>query len=177
MSSCSVGAAAPPAAMELASAVPDQLRQHESVVVLGVAGGVHDRQRSLTRAAAQPLDLLAVCGELVAVARAELREALGHVVKPLAQLVAGRQLARPFVQLGAFAGDAARPDVVDQHPVAVAGVRVLVGALDAHVDRHGYAPGYVTTRPHRLLVAQMPRRRHSSWTIWEWSTNRLTSGP
>ena len=35
----------------------------------------------------------------------------------------------------------------------------------------------VRTRPHRLLVPQMPERRHSSWTIWLWSTNRFTSAP
>src|SRR5512139_4131330 len=38
-------------------------------------------------------------------------------------------------------------------------------------------PLYVTTRPHVLFVPQIPDRRHSSWTIWEWSTKRLTSGP
>src|SRR4051812_3298813 len=124
-----------------ASAIPDELCQHDRVVVLGVAGGVDDGDRPLLRAAAQVLDVLTACRELVAVARAELREALGNMVEPFAQLVAGRQLARPLVQVCALARDATRPDVVDQHPVAVAGVRVVVGALGAHVDGHRYCPG------------------------------------
>src|SRR4030067_61102 len=32
-------------------------------------------------------------------------------------------------------------------------------------------------RPHVLFVPQMPERRASSWTTWEWSTKRFTSGP
>lgn len=86
-------------------------------------------------------------GKLVAIAGAELRKALGNVVKPPAQLVAWRQLARPPVEVGA----------------------------SLHMITH--SPWYVTTRPHRLLVPHRPRRKHSSCTICEWSTNRLTSGP
>src|SRR5437667_5927268 len=41
----------------------------------------------------------------------------------------------------------------------------------------GSQPLYVKTRPHKLLVPQMPERRHSSCTISLWSTKRLTSGP
>src|SRR3989442_1889896 len=32
-----------------------------------------------------------------------------------------------------------------------------------------------TTFPHRSAVPQIPARKHSSWTIWLWSTNRLRS--
>lgn len=35
----------------------------------------------------------------------------------------------------------------------------------------------VTTLPQRLEVPQVPERRHSSCTIWLWSTKRFTSGP
>ena len=38
-------------------------------------------------------------------------------------------------------------------------------------------PLYVTIRPNRLLVPQVPERSDSSCTIWLWSTKRLTSGP
>jgi hypothetical protein len=41
----------------------------------------------------------------------------------------------------------------------------------------GSQPLYVKTRPHKLFVPQMPERKHSSCTIWLWSTKRLTSGP
>ncbi len=36
---------------------------------------------------------------------------------------------------------------------------------------------YVTIRPQVLFVPQIPERRASSWTTWEWSTKRFTSGP
>src|SRR4030067_259145 len=32
-------------------------------------------------------------------------------------------------------------------------------------------------RPHVLFVPHMPERKASSWTTWEWSTKRFTSGP
>src|SRR5436305_7388097 len=127
--------------LRVSSTIADQLRENDSVVVLGVAGGVDDRERATPRAAAQLLDLFAVRRELVAVARAELREPLGHVVEPLAQLVAGRQLARPRVQAGTRLRESARPDMVDQHAVPVTGVGLVIDALCANVDRHRYSPG------------------------------------
>jgi hypothetical protein len=80
--------------------------------VLLVAGGVHDRHRPLLRAGAQLVDLVRTVGELGAVTTAELVKPLRNMVKPLAQLIAGRELARPLVQPRAFSGDAAGPDVV-----------------------------------------------------------------
>jgi hypothetical protein len=52
-------------------------------------------------------------GELLAITRAKLVEAFGNVIEPAADLVAGRQLTRPFIQAGALARDPRRPDMVD----------------------------------------------------------------
>src|ERR1700704_5163873 len=35
-----------------------------------------------------------------------------------------------------------------------------------NLQLHAAQPLYVRIRPHKLLVPQMPERRHSSWTIW-----------
>src|ERR1035437_687570 len=119
-----------------ASAIAHQLSDDDSVVVLLVAGGVHDRYRPLLRAGAQLVDLVRTVGKLGAVTTAELVKPLRNMVKPLAQHIAGRQLARPLVQPRAFSGDAAGPDVVDQHPVAVTGFGLVVDPLRAHVESH-----------------------------------------
>src|SRR6185503_8602761 len=81
-------------------------------------------------------DELGLGCELVAVASAELLEALGDVVEPLAQLVARRELAPPFVKLRRLTGNTPRPDVVDQHAVAVTRLGRVVDALGAHVSAH-----------------------------------------
>lgn len=59
------------------------------------------------------VDPFTVPGELVDGAGTELREALGNMVKPPAELVAGSQLPRPLVKRSALLGYTARPDVVD----------------------------------------------------------------
>ena len=87
-------------------------------------------------AAPQVVDAFGPGGELLAIPGAELAEALGNVIEPLAQLVARRQVASPLVQARALARDTARPDVVDQHTLTVAWVGRVVHALRAHVERH-----------------------------------------
>src|SRR5262249_10072211 len=79
--------------------------------------------------------LRASFAQLLAIARAELLEALGLVVEPLAQLAAGRQLAGPIVELGPLAGDPARPQPVDEHAIAIAALHRGIDALagDAHL--------------------------------------------
>lgn len=48
---------------------------------------------------------------------------------------------------------------------------VLGGILSFH------SPSKVMMRPQTLFVPQIPDRRHSSCTIWLWSTKRFTFGP
>src|SRR5215211_972373 len=118
------------------STVTEQFAGHRGVVVLAVAGGIDDRQRTAGSAGPQLGEAFGSVGELVAVARAKLGEAGGNVVEPLAQLVAGCQVARPVVEARAFARDAAWPYVIDQHPVAVVRLGRVVDALGSHVRRH-----------------------------------------
>ena len=112
--------------------------------------------------------MLGLVRELAAVTGSEFREARWDVVEPLAQLVARRQLARPRVEAGPLARDAAWPRMVDQDPIAVTALGFLVDPLGTDIERHRRLSrlGRSATRPQRLLVPQMPRRRHSSWTIW-----------
>src|SRR5437764_9756012 len=83
-----------------ASTIANQLREDHCVVVLSVAGCVHDRERAISRAGSEFLDAVGVSGELRSVTRTELIEPLGHMVEPSAQLIAWGQLACPVIELG-----------------------------------------------------------------------------
>jgi hypothetical protein len=74
-----------------------------------------------------------VAGELFAVALAKLVEFRRVVVEPPPELIARGELARPLVELGSLAGDAPRPDVIDEDAVPVLSSRLVVGPLDVHV--------------------------------------------
>src|SRR4029079_11445468 len=63
-----------------------ELREHDGVVVLGVASAVDERQRGLARSSAELSQLLLLCGELLDVPLSELREAGGVVAEPAPQL-------------------------------------------------------------------------------------------
>ena len=120
-----------------ASAGTQDPRQHDRVVVLGVTRSVHERQRALPGSAAQLAQLLLLPGQLGRIAAAKLREALRVVSEPAPQLTARRQFARPLVQPAVRSLDAARPQSVDQHPIAVGGRRAFVGALEPNLH-HDY---------------------------------------
>src|SRR5690606_2289559 len=83
-------------------------------------------------AAAQLVERLGLRPQLLAVAGAELGEALRPMAEPAAQPGAGRQLLGPAVDRELLPRDAARPDAVDPDPVPVDRLRRVVGALDAH---------------------------------------------
>src|SRR4051794_30177897 len=90
-------------AWPLVSAIAEQLRKHDSVVVLAIARGVDDRHRAVSRTAPQLLEAGGLVVELVAVTGAKAVESLGNVIEPATQPVARCQLACPVVQLGARA--------------------------------------------------------------------------
>src|SRR5215217_8258010 len=130
------------------STIAQQLGEDDSIVVLPVASGVQNRQRPFPSPAPQPRKPVALGVQLVAVARAKLIETLRNMIEPAAQLVAGSQIARPFVQARVLARDPARPDMVDQHAVAVVPSWRVVNAFHPH--RHlAQSPPSVTTRPQR----------------------------
>src|SRR4051794_4824039 len=120
----------------VAHCVADQVGKDDSVVVLLVSRGVHDRDGPPPCATSELQKTVALPDELATVSRAKLLEPSGVMGKPTAQLVTRRQLTRPVVETGALARDAAWPYVVNQDAVAVARVGVVVDPLDAHIDRH-----------------------------------------
>jgi hypothetical protein len=81
----------------LLSAIAQQLAEHGGVVVVPIAGGVDDHQRTLLGTDAQLVDLIGTVGELGAVASTKLVKVLRHMVEPPAQPVAGSQLTYPLV--------------------------------------------------------------------------------
>jgi glycine/D-amino acid oxidase-like deaminating enzyme len=111
-----------------------KLREHDGVVVLGVASAVDERQRGLARSSAELSQLLLLCGELLDVPLSELREAGGVVPKPAPQLRARGKLFRPLVETCVRARHSSRPEAVDQDAVAVGRRRRLVRPFQA--DAH-----------------------------------------
>ena len=118
------------------SDIAQEFGEHDGVVVLAVAGGVEDCQPASCGVTAKLVEAFGLGGKLVAIANPKLRESIRDMVEPLAQLVAWSKLARPLVEAGAFVRDAARPDVVDEHPVAVPAVGRVIDPLGTHIDRH-----------------------------------------
>ena len=66
-------------------AAPEDLSEDYRVVVLGVMGGVDERQRPLPRASAERRQRRTLVAELLDVALAKLLEAAGLVPEPLSQ--------------------------------------------------------------------------------------------
>src|SRR5918994_4351310 len=116
------------------SALVEELGEDDGVVVLLIPSGVEDRQRTSCRPAAQVGKALGMSSKLAAVTSAELGKARRDVVEPLAQLIAWGQLLSPIVQVSALAGDAARPNMVDQDSVAVRRIDLFVDPLGTNVE-------------------------------------------
>jgi len=109
------------------------VRENDRVVVFGVVGGVHERERALPRPASKLGDPRTLVAELLRVASTELLEAARLVSEPLPQLGARRQLARSLVELSPVARDPSRPEPIDLHAIAVGGCGRVIHALQANV--------------------------------------------
>ena len=130
------------------AAITHQLGKDYGVVVLLVASGIDGSLPApCARGGAVPRFAPPVDFNLAAVARAKLGEAFGNVVKPFAQLITRCQLSRPLVQPGALVGDAARPNMIDEHAVAVVRLGRVVDTLGAHVDGHRRGLGLMPPQP------------------------------
>src|SRR5262245_8397801 len=105
---------------------PEDPREDGGVAVLRVASGVYERERPCARATPQPCHLFSLSAQFLDVEPSELLEALGLVAEPPAELVGRPKLARPFVYERVRFRNSARPEPVDQYPVAVAGCGVIV---------------------------------------------------
>src|SRR3954463_9706062 len=105
------------------------LGKHRRVVVLGVARGVDERQRSLACEASQLADSGAPGTELLDVAAAKLAEAARVVPEPPPEPTARCQVTLPGVEARLLARPPSRPQPVDQGSMAIRGVGLLVHAL------------------------------------------------
>ena len=133
-------------ALGLRQSVPQDLCEHDSFVVLAIAGAVDERQRAGPRLAPERRQPRTLTAKLLDVASAKRRKAARLVPKPLPQLGARRQLLLPAIQLGPLARNPARPEPVDQHATAIRGCRRLVGALQADVHtRHRVTSRHILT--------------------------------
>src|SRR6185437_6732135 len=109
---------------------------------------VHERRRRLA-------------AQLLGVALRELLPARLVVPEPAAELVARRDLLHPAVDLERLLAHAPRPEPVHEHPVAVAGRRLLVRPLHPHragraapARRPCPAPRARSFRVHRDALAE-----------------------
>jgi len=116
-----------------------QIAQHHRVIVFFVLGAIE--QRDLLAAPRQFVELFQ------GVSRSRLRQfcqvALtkncplrGPCMEPVAQLVGGREVAQPCVQLGRRLAHAARPQPVYQYARAVSYRRLLINPFecDCHIE-------------------------------------------
>jgi len=119
----------PPPPAGLRQSASQDLREHDGIVVLGVASGVNECERALPRPAPKLGDSRTLSAKLFDVASAKLLEAARLVPEPPPELGTWWQLALPLVELGAPARDPARPETVDQDAIAIRGLSGLIGAF------------------------------------------------
>ena len=110
----------------------DLVADHDGVVVLLVPGAVDEGDGAPRRAPRKVIQPFASSRspQLPAIAVDEPFPPARVVAEPAAEVAARRQLPRPNVERERLLLDTARPEPVDQDPVAVAPRRRLVGALD-----------------------------------------------
>src|SRR6185312_6220370 len=106
--------------------------EHDGLIVLLVLGRVHERDGRVRGDDLTQFLRRRVVVELGAIPRGELLEFLRVVPEPGAQLVARPDLLEPEVDGSSLFRDPARPESIDQYPIAVAGFRMLVHAFDIH---------------------------------------------
>src|SRR5207248_11577209 len=89
---------------------------------------------------------------------------------PAAERVARRGVAEPLGDVGVGAFEAARPQVLDEHPPAVGARGTLVDALELdHLSRRGPAAPRRRARARRLAgssAAPAPARRSGTRRVW-----------
>jgi Major Facilitator Superfamily len=113
---CTIGSAA------------EQAGEHGRFADLGLPGRGEQRQLPIACKSAQVRQCLRPPGilQLPPVAAGEFLEAVRVVAVPLAQLVRRRDVFAPLIERRLGLGQPSRPDPVDQHPGAVARLRLLI---------------------------------------------------
>ena len=89
------------------------------------------------------------------IARGKLVPARRVVSEPAAQFGAGRDVLEPGIELEIRLAHAARPEPLDQHPIAIAGTSGIVRALEQ--DHDAPFPKDVRQSPRRYQKCGVPR--------------------
>jgi hypothetical protein len=105
------------------------------LVVVRVARTEDESDRAPTRSFGESVERLRSIrvDELCAVARLELPPTLGVVSEPFAELRARAEVLRPGIKPELLLRPPARPEAVDQDPVAVVRSRIVVSPLQSDV--------------------------------------------
>src|SRR5262252_1238710 len=118
-----------PRADVVSAAAHHKISQHDGIIVGLVAGREYQRDRSLPRKGSEPIDLLRLLLQLLQIAAAELVPACRVVSEPFPKRCTRGKLFHPFIDCRVRLLDAARPQPVDQHALAVAGRGPIIGAF------------------------------------------------
>jgi hypothetical protein len=103
--------------------------------VLTIASPVYQCNAPLARLPPQPGQGLALLLELSTIPALELVETLRTVTEPASQLITGGQLLAPLIQPRVRLAHTARPQPIDEHPVAIGSRGLLASILETSVDR------------------------------------------
>ena len=115
--------------------------ERDRIVVFGVLGAKDQRDAASPGCLEELLEGIRTLLELACVTLLELVPLRRIVPEPLSQAGARRQILEPGVDLEIPFGDAPRSDPVDQHAVAIALGRSVVGALQLDRHRRRHLPG------------------------------------
>jgi len=116
-----------------------QFRQNDSIVMGGITRCEQKRDRPGVAQGEQLIETIGISGQFLAIGRDEGGPARRIMVKLLAQLCAGRDILEPEIDAGFGAREAARPQPIDQDPLAVGRFGRIIGVFDHDVLRciHG----------------------------------------
>src|SRR5262249_58468533 len=108
-----------------AELLQEVVAEDDRLVVVGVARGVREGHGPLPGGLQQWAYGVGVIVEFAAAALGELREALGPVPEPAAQIVRGRDVARPAVELEVALAHPARPEPVHEEDRSLRVLRLV----------------------------------------------------
>jgi hypothetical protein len=106
--------------------------QHRRVVHARIARGIQQCHALPPGALAQCLQQQSLSAQLCAVAAGEFRPAFQVTVKPGAQRRTRCELREPGIETSALLADTARPEPIDEHPIAIVTRGGVVDALDTY---------------------------------------------
>jgi len=114
---------------------PQWLAQHRALIHARIACGIQQRHALPPGPLPQRLQQRCLCPQLRAVAPHELPPAFRIVVEPGTERRTRREIPEPCIQSRTFLADAARPETIDEHAMAIRALRRLVYPLERYAAR------------------------------------------